>query len=131
MAERAILAYFNSPDQAHSIVPKLKALRGTGISVDRVGRDETSGVGMSVNSLDNDFPGLAYLTLGSVSPPDTNERILLAADADASGLSDQGAGFAAGSEQDASRLDTLLTVSVDESAYEQAVRVIQEAGGRL
>ena len=43
MAERGILAYFHSPEQAEGVASKLKALRAVDVQVDRFTNDIGSG----------------------------------------------------------------------------------------
>ncbi|MFH5182749.1 hypothetical protein ACHHV8_09020 [Paenibacillus sp. TAB 01] len=124
MAEKNILAYFHSPAQAESIVPKLRALRVAEVSVDRIGELHGAEVGQNVNPMTGDFPGLAYLTLGSDGPAVTG-GILAAASVDANGLS------SGGEYDEDNRLDTIMTVIVDEQYHEQALRVIQDGGGKI
>ncbi|MDF2964411.1 MAG: hypothetical protein K0S39_6146 [Paenibacillus sp.] len=130
MTEKGILAYFRSPAEAESIVPKLKALRAIDVSVDKIGQFSGDGVSETINPMTGSFPGLSYLTLGAEGT-DIDSSIMAAADVDASGLS--APRMPDGSIEDYSGtdgLDTLLTVVVDERSYEQALRVIREAGGR-
>lgn len=128
MAERGILAYFHSPQEAQSCVSKLKALRAIDVQVDKIGQYPGHGIDETFNPLSNtDFSGLSHLTLGA-APSSQDARILMAASPDASGMSDGGNDFYT---DDMTGRDTLLTVVVDEAAYEQAVRVIEEAGGRI
>jgi len=131
MTEKGILAYFRSPAEAESIVPKLKALRVVDVSVDKIGQFRGDGVTQSINPLTGKFPGLSYLTLGA-DGIDIDSAILAAAEPDASGL-------AAPRSEDGfienyggvEGLDTLLTVVVDEQSHDQVLRVIRDAGGRV
>jgi hypothetical protein len=90
MAEKAILAYFHSPEQAEGVASKLKALRAIDVQVDRFTNDIGSGLdgamGDSLISLDHDV---------------------------------------------AVGLDIVLAAVIDDQTYEQAVRVIESAGGTL
>ncbi|OXM86125.1 hypothetical protein [Paenibacillus rigui] len=124
MGEKNILAYFHSPAEAESIVPKLRALRVAEVSVDRIGELHGAEVGQSVNPVTGSFPGLAYLTLGSDNPAPIG-GVMAAASVDASGLSN------GGEYDEENRLDTIMTVIVDEHYEEQALRVIREAGGKI
>ncbi|UUZ96159.1 hypothetical protein LJK87_18500 [Paenibacillus sp. P25] len=129
MAEKGIMAYFTTPAEAEKCVPKLRALRALDIQVDRVGQFPGSGVSETFNPISNsDFPGLAYLTLGA-APMDRDAGILGAAEPDASGLSDGSRELMAAGQNGPNQRDILLTVVVDEASYEQALRVIREAGG--
>ncbi|MGO4269236.1 hypothetical protein AB4Z22_05210 [Paenibacillus sp. TAF58] len=123
MAEKSILAYFHSPEQAEGVASKLKALRAIEVQVDQFGKYAGSGYQSVFNPYAGDFGSLGRLTQAAdVSTPD--EGILIAADPAASGLSDGGGGGVTG-------IDTVLTVIIDDSVYEQAVRVIQSAGGTM
>lgn len=124
MGEKNILAYFHSPAEAESIVPKLRALRVAEVSVDRIGELHGAEVGQNVHPITGDFPGLAFLTLGSDSPAVTG-GVLATASVDATGLSN------GGEYDEEKRLDTIMTVIVDEQYHEQALRVIREAGGKI
>ncbi|CAG7634624.1 hypothetical protein ACFQI7_06155 [Paenibacillus allorhizosphaerae] len=128
MAERGILAYFHSPQEAEGCVSKLKALRAIDVQIDKIGQYPGHGIDETYNPLSNsDFAGLAHLTLGA-APSSQDARILMAANPDASGMSDGGHDFYT---DDMTRRDTLLTVVVDEATFDQALRVIEEAGGRI
>ena len=123
MAEKNILAYFHSPEQAEGAASKLKALRAIDVQVDRFGKYAGSGYQSVMNPYAGDFGSLGRLTQAAdVSTPD--EGILIAADPAASGLSDGGGGGVTG-------IDTILAAVIDEAVYEQAVRVIQSAGGSI
>lgn len=124
MSERAILAYFHSPEQAEGVSSKLKALRVGTIQIDRISPYPSSGdmgVDHVMNPITSDFPGLGSLTLNA----DFGSReaaILAAASPTASGMSDGGSNPVDGR-------DILLTAVVDEAVYEQALRVVEESGG--
>lgn len=121
MAERSILAYFHSPEEAEGVASKLRALRALDVSVDRFGKYPGDGVDHIMNPITSDFPGLGYLTQSA----DFNSRdaaVLAAADVDASGM-------AGGAESGPTGRDVVLAAVVDESVYEQALRVIHDGGG--
>jgi hypothetical protein len=124
MSERAILAYFHSPEQAEGAASKLKALRVGTIRIDRISpypSDSDMGVDHIMNPITGDFPGLGSLTLNTRF----NSReaaIMAAADPSASGLSD-------GGDERVTGRDILLTAVVDESVYEKALRVCEQSGG--
>lgn len=121
MAEKNILAYFNTPEQAEGAAAKLRALRVVDVSVDRIGMYPGDGNEGIENPITSDFPGLGYLTLDA-DFGGRSASILAAADPDASGMADRGDSGLAGK-------DVLLTAVVDESVHHQALRVIEEAGG--
>lgn len=91
MAERGILAYFHSPEQAEGVASKLKALRAVDVQVDRFTNDIGSGFEMAM--------------------------------ADSMISQDH--------EIDAVGLDIVLAAVIDEQCYEQAIRVIETAGGSV
>jgi hypothetical protein len=123
MAEKNILAYFHSPEQAEGIASKLNALRAVAVQIDRFSRYPGEGMNNMMNPLTGNITSLATLTQGAdISSRD--EGILIAADPSASGLSDGGDGGVTGR-------DILLTAVVDESVYEQALRVIEQGGGMV
>jgi hypothetical protein len=123
MAEKNILAYFHSPEQAEGIASKLNALRAVAVQVDRFSRYPGEGMNSITNPITGNITSLATLTQGAdISSRD--EGILIAADPSASGLSDGGDGGVTGR-------DILLTAVVDESVYEQALRVIEQGGGMV
>ncbi|PZE22904.1 hypothetical protein CBW46_002845 [Paenibacillus xerothermodurans] len=123
------MAYFHSPEQARSVVPKLKALRAAGVSVDRIGEFRGDGVSETINPLTGDFRSLSYLTL-TAETLSKNDRILAAASVDASGLSAGQPEDYMGDFDGTDRRNILLTAVVDERNYEHALRVVHEAGGR-
>jgi hypothetical protein len=123
MAEKNILAYFHSPEQAEGIASKLNALRAITVQVDRFSRYPGEGMNNIMNPLTGNIASLVTLTQGAeISSRD--EGILIAADPSASGMSDGGDGGVTGR-------DILLTAVVDESVYEQALRVIEQGGGMV
>lgn len=133
MADKGILAYFHDPAEAEQCRFRLQALRASDIQIDRVGENPGTGSGRIMNPLSQSgFPGLGYLTLDS-APAGPDVGILLAANVDASGLSDGSPGLQASDKDGAADRprDTLLTVVIDEAMYDQAQRVIADAGGVL
>ncbi|GIP20553.1 hypothetical protein [Paenibacillus sp. J22TS3] len=122
MAEKNILAYFKSPEEAEGVSRKLNALRVIDMSITRFSRYPGEGVDPA-NMYSGDWNSLASLTQDAEI---TNKSvgILAATDPAASGLSDGGQGGPTGR-------DILLTVVVDENSHHQALRLIEEAGGML
>lgn len=121
MAEKSILAYFHSLEEAEGVASKLRALRAIDVSVDRFGKYPGDGVDHVMNPITSDFPGLSYLTQ-SADFDSRDAAVLAAADVDASGL-------AGGAESGLTGRDVVLAAVVDESIYEQALRVVHEGGG--
>jgi hypothetical protein len=102
MADKNILAYFQSVEQAQAISSKLKALRAIHVQVENFSHYPASNPHLS--SID--------------------EGILFAADPSSNGINDD-------VDEGPSGTNILLTASVDESIYEQALRVIEEGGGKV
>lgn len=121
MAEKNILAFFKSMEDAEGARAKLQALRAADIAIDRFGRFPGEGVDRIINPLTGDFPGLGYLTQDA-DFADKSAAILAAADVTASGMSDGGQDAVTGR-------DVLLTAVIDEQNVDQALRIIREAGG--
>ncbi|QYR21830.1 hypothetical protein KZ483_01945 [Paenibacillus sp. sptzw28] len=124
MAERSILAYFNSPDQAEDALSKLKSLRIIESSIDRIDGYPGDGIDHIDNPITSDFPGLGYLTLGG-DFSDRDASILAAASVSASGMS------SGGTENRVTGRDILLTVVLQEEDYEQAMQAVRDAGALL
>lgn len=124
MAERAVLAYFNTPDQAKEALEQLKSLRLSEYGIDRF--DGYPGTGMEHldqlgNTIAGTFRGLGFITLGGdFDNPDA--KVLAAASVSASGMS------SGGPENRVTGRDILLTAIVDEDDYDRAVAICQQAG---
>ena len=126
MAEKNILAYFHSPDQAEGIASKLRALRAIDVQVDRFSRypgGPSMGTDDIMNPITGNIASLATLTQGAPISGH-GDGILIAADPSASGMSHGGEGIVTGR-------NILLTAVVEEATYEQALRVIEEGGGMV
>lgn len=121
MKEKAILAYFHSPEEANALVPKLQALRIADYSIDRISRYPGNPVQEPVNPITGNITGLSGLVLDATET-NASTGILMASDPSASGLSHGGAGGPTGR-------DILLTVVIDEENHRKAIRLIEEAGG--
>jgi hypothetical protein len=124
MTEKGILASFNDPAQANAIASKLKALRAVEVQIDRFSRYPEETIEDSPYTPAGRINSLATLTQdAAISSMDA--AVLISADAAASGYSDGVSGPGGG----VTGKDILLTAVVDESIYEQALRVIKEGGG--
>lgn len=123
MAERSILAYFRSRDDAEFVVSKLRGLELIDYSIDNFSRYPGDGVNRVMNPITSDFPSLGYLTLNA-DFPNTGAGILAAADVSASGMSDGGDTVITGR-------NILLTVVLDETSYEEALSIIESGGGMI
>jgi hypothetical protein len=128
LAEKSIMAYFHSPDDAHRLLPKLKALGTIDVQVARIGQFQGGGVSETFNPLTGGFPGLSFLTLNNESPG-IDEGILAATDVDASGLSAPRTEDGYYDFNGVGNMDILLTVVIEEHSYEQAKRIVREGGG--
>lgn len=122
MAEKSILAYFRSPEEAEVAALKLKSLRIDNVSIDRFSKYSGQSYDYS-NVISDTMRGLGYASYSGFFGV-TNEGILSAADPSSSGMSHGGAGGPTG-------YDILLTVVLDDANYLQAVRIIEQTGGRL
>jgi len=123
MAERNLLAYFQSPEQAEGAKRKLQALRAADVSIDRIHAASGADTEFSAEMIGVDVGGLGAAHLGAAYA-NRSAAVLSAAHPDASGLSDQGDASLAGR-------DILLTAVVDEQAYDKALRIVQEYGGMI
>ncbi|GMK37821.1 hypothetical protein PCCS19_08750 [Paenibacillus sp. CCS19] len=124
MAERPVFAYFNTPEQANQALEQLQSLKLVEYAIERI--DGYAGPGYQSidqvgNTITGNFPGLGYLTLsGDFDLPDSG--ILAAASVSASG-------YSSGSpENRVTGRDIMLVAIVDEEDYEQASKIVKEAG---
>lgn len=125
MAEKNILAFFKSPEQAEEALTRLKTLRIADASIDRFDGYDGDGSDHIHNPLTSGFPGgLGYLTLGG-DFIDRNAGILSAASVSASGMS------SGGPDNQVTGRDILLTVVIEEQDYEQAMQIVRNAGALL
>ena len=121
MAEKSILAYFHTPDQAQEALKQLKQLRLIDARIERFDGMPGDGVERIMNPINGDFGSLGELTLdGEVE--NKSAGILSAASVSASGYS------SGGLENRVSGRDILLTAVVDEQDYEQAQNIVRQAG---
>ena len=120
MGQRTITAYFQNASQAETVATKLKSLRAEDVSIGPAA-NYTSGapVGLS-NPITSGFPGMAALSIGGtfLNP---NGAIFAAYDPMAYGMSE----FAG------DNLDCLLTATIDDETYDQAIHAISDGGGRV
>jgi hypothetical protein len=121
MAEKNILAFFNSPEQAKDALQQLKGLNLIDTSIDRVNAYPGSGSDHVTNPITGNIPSLGYLTLGG-DFNDRNAGILAATSVSASGMS------AGGPDNKVTGINTVLTIVVDEADFEQALKTVQNAG---
>lgn len=120
MAERNILAYFKSPEEANEVAGKIKNLGVIDIQIDRFSKYPRGSADQLTNPLTSDTPSQATLTLGANDGRDTG--ILASADVSASGMSDGGQAPIAGR-------DILIAAVVDESIFDKAIQLIKEGDG--
>ncbi|WP_123042085.1 hypothetical protein [Cohnella candidum] len=121
MTERAILAYFNTPDQAHKALDQLKQLKLIESRIERFDGMPGDGVDVMMNPIRSDFDSLGELTLNGEFE-NRSAGILAAASVSASGYS------SGGLENRVTGRDVLLTAIVDEQDYERAYNIVHEAG---
>jgi hypothetical protein len=124
LAERNVLAYFKSEEEAKAALERMSGLRIADSSIRRVDRYPGGGMHDIMNPISADFPGLGYLVYGT-DFTNSSAGILAAADVSASGLS------SGGPDNRVTGRDVLLTVVVDERDYEQAVRIAMDGGAMV
>ncbi|HEY0826776.1 MAG TPA: hypothetical protein VGE40_01655 [Bacilli bacterium] len=122
--EKNILAFFKSETEAESAAAKLKDLQVLDISIDHFSKNPGEGIERQMNPATGNISSLGKLTLGA-NVDSRSEGILLAADVDASGMSDGGQGGQNGAR------DILLTVVMEENKFDQAKQIVEEAGGLI
>lgn len=122
MAEKSILAYFKSPEEAENVSKKLHALHVVDMSIDRFSMYPASDPYGSPN-LTGSMGSLTSVTFGNTLGGDST-NVLAATNVSASGMSDGGQGGPTGR-------DILLTVVVDEESFDKAMRIIEDAGGMV
>ncbi|QAY66665.1 hypothetical protein [Paenibacillus protaetiae] len=123
MAEKNILAFFKSPEQAELAHAELKKLKLVDSSIDRID-GYSGGIDRIENPLTGDFPGLANITLGN-QYPQIDAAVLEASDVSASGLS------SSSPLGDTTGRDIVLTAVIEEEDFEQAVRVVEDYGALI
>lgn len=121
MAERSILAYFNTPDQAERALERLKTLQLVDSRIERFDGMPGEGVQQIMNPISGNFGSLGDLALAG-DFESTGSGILAAASVSASGYS------SGGPDNRVSGRDILLTAIVEEQDFEQAQQIVQEYG---
>ena len=121
MAEKNILAYFKSPEEAEGVAKKLQALRVADLSIDRFSAYSGGELNDTMHPLTGDIVSLTSMTQNA-SLTNRSAGILGAADPSASGMSD-------GRQDGLEGRDILLTVVLDENIFDQAMSIIEGAGG--
>ncbi len=123
MAEKNILAFFKSPEEAEQALKRMESLSIVDSSVRRV--DGYPGDGTTVNNaITGDIPSLGAITL-SGDFDDRNAGILAAASVSASGMS------SGGPDNVVTGRDVLLTVVVQEQDHDRALQIVREAGATV
>ncbi|MCU6712272.1 hypothetical protein M6D81_26575 [Paenibacillus sp. J5C_2022] len=124
MAEKNILAFFKSPEQAEAALSQLKSLRIVDSSINRFDGYPGDGSDHIANPITSNFSGLGYLTLGGdFSDPDAS--ILASASVSASGMS------SGGPDNEVTGRDIVLTVVVEEEDHDQAMAIVRNAGAMV
>lgn len=121
MAEKNILAYFKSPEQAKKALEQMNSLKVVDSSIDRFDGYPGDGLEHIENPITSDFPGLGYLTLGG-DFSDRNAGVLAAASVSASGMS------SGGKDNEVTGRDILLTVVIEEEDFDRAMAIVQKEG---
>lgn len=123
MAEKSILAYFKTPEEAQGAARKLEMLRVADMSIDRFSKYPGGELNNTMHPITGDIVSLTSMTLNAAySGPSAG--ILGAADPSASGMS-------TGRDDGPDGRDILLTVVLDENVFDQAKRIIEDAGGMV
>jgi hypothetical protein len=122
MTEKNMLAYFKTPEEAEKVGNQLASMGVTEYKIDRISKYPGDGIEEFTNPITSKISSLADLTQDT-DISGRNAGILAAADVDASGMSDGG--------QEITGRDMLLTAVIDESLYEQALKVVENAGGKI
>lgn len=113
------MAYFKSPEEAEGVALKLRVLRVLEVSIDRFSRYGGTSYSSGINAVTGNVARMDSMTAGI-----SHTGILAAADTSSSGMSHGGNGGPTG-------VNILLTVIVDSESYDQALRLIEEAGGMI
>jgi len=121
MAEKALLAYFNTPDQAQKALEELKKLRLIEAKIDRFDGMPGDGVERIMSPLNGDFGSLGELTLDGEFE-NRSAGILSSSSVSASGYS------SGGPDNRVTGRDILLTAIVGEQDYEKAQEIVRRAG---
>ncbi|MTI81717.1 MAG: hypothetical protein FH758_12725 [Firmicutes bacterium] len=125
--ERSILAYFPSSNKAEKAAEALQQLGINEVQVDRVSRYGVEN-NDEINRAVSGKPTQTGLTLFSADVTDKlgskDERILKAADPSVSGIGDTDYGVAGGRS-------FLVTAVTDEKHLDQAIKVVEEMGGKM
>ncbi|MFF2889814.1 hypothetical protein [Paenibacillus sp. NPDC057967] len=121
MAEKNILAYFYSPEQAEKALQRIQGLRLVDSSIDRFDGHSGDGVDRIMNPITSYFDSLASLTLGG-DFPDPDAGILASASVSASGMS------SGGEDNETSGRNILLTIVIEADDFDKAMAIVQEEG---
>lgn len=124
MAERNVLAYFNSEEEAQAALDQMAGLRIADSSIRRVDRMPGSGFQPFNSPIASEYTGLGSRALGD-GFSHSDAGILGAASVSASGMS------TGGPDNKVTGRNVLLTVVVDEQDYAQAVRIASEGGAAV
>ncbi|WP_028986638.1 hypothetical protein [Thermicanus aegyptius] len=119
MAEKNLLAFFKSPEQAKEAKEILEKIGVDTIQIDDFSRYPAEDREDVRQTLSGDFAGLADLTEEKV-PTGKNEAILMAADPLSSGMS-VGNGIVTG-------YHILLTAVMEEEKHQEAINIVRGLG---
>ncbi|WP_047154772.1 hypothetical protein [Aneurinibacillus tyrosinisolvens] len=122
MKEKAILAYFSSPEQAKQAEKKLSSLGTIDTQIDRISRyPAEGGIEQINNPITGNITSLPGMTMDAATTSNS-ASVLLANDVTASGISD-------GGQEAIDGRDILLTAVVDESVHKRALKIVRKEGG--
>lgn len=120
MAEKNILAFFKSTEEAKNVAHQMKKLGVTDLQIDRFSNYPLGSADQLTNPVNGSTSSQAQLTLGAGGGKDTG--ILVSADVSASGMSD-------GGQDSITGRDVLIAAIVDEAVFDQSIQLIKDAGG--
>ena len=124
MTEKNILAYFKSAEEADKAKERLKPVHVVDMKLSQFSAFPGEGVDTPMNPITGNFASLAELTLGA-DISNKGAGILTSTDVSASGMSDGGEG------DSTMGYNYLLTVVVEDAAFDQARQIIESCGGRM
>lgn len=121
MAEKNILAYFKTLDQAEQVANQMKSMGISDVQIDQIHQYTEGTADQLMNPVTGHIGSLSDLTIGDISG---EVGPLTAADTSASGMSNGGGSFVTGR-------DVLLAAIVDEAQFESLRDQIRSNGGLI
>lgn len=122
MAEKNLLAFFKSPEEAERAKEKLHGIGVKTIQIDNIDRYPAEERPNVIQTLSGQYGSLAAITKEQV-PSGNNEGILMATNIDSSGMS--------GDTDAITGRNILLTAVMEEGLHHEAIRIVKEMGAIL